>query len=76
MIVISIDFAKAYDSVDRKTMIENLRDYKVHENSIYVIADTYTGVKITVEYGNENKTEINISSDIIQDCTGSTTYTI
>ena len=39
-------------SIDRKTIIENLKDYKVHENAIDVIADTYTEDKTTLEYGN------------------------
>ena len=56
-----------------KKIVENLKDYKVHENAIDVIVDTCTGDKTTLEYENENKTKMNISSGIKQGCTGFTT---
>ena len=41
LVVISIDFSKAYDSIDRRKMIETMIEYKIHPNIIDIISKVY-----------------------------------
>ncbi|MCP4485682.1 MAG: hypothetical protein GY823_14200, partial [Flavobacteriaceae bacterium] len=53
LVVIAVDYTKAYDSIDRKTIIETLIKYKIHPSVIDSIAEIYQG----------DKTIINLNSD-------------
>ena len=72
MIVISIDFSKAYDSIDRKKMIETMIKYKIHPNIIDNVSKIYQDDFTKIIIG-ENEETVNITSGIKQGCTGSTT---
>lgn len=74
LIVASVDYSKAFDSVDRAKMIETLMKYKVHPKMIDSVADIYTGDKTSVCLNSNVKTEIQVTSGIRQGCTGSTSF--
>ena len=69
--LISIDFAKAFDSVNREIMISTLKDFKIHTNVINVIANIYNGDQTNLKLNNEELDTINITSGIRQGCNGS-----
>ena len=74
LFVASIDYSKAFDSIDRSQMIEALKKYKIHPKIINAVADIYQG-DITNMILNENiNEEINVTSGIRQGCTGSTVF--
>ena len=73
LFVISIDFQKAFDSVNRKLMIEKLKEYGIDANIINTIAEIYTGDKTELYLNGEKQTEIHVTSGIRQGCNGSTT---
>ena len=70
--VISIDFSKAYDSLKRENLIDVLKDYKIHANTIGTLKNIYTGDWTNVMIGDQ-KIKMNVSSGIRQGCTASTT---
>ena len=72
LIVISIDFSKAYDSIDRKKMIETMIRYKIHPNIIDIVAKIYQDDFTNIVVG-DHEERIEITSGIRQGCTGSTT---
>ena len=72
LIVISIDFSKAYDSIDRKKMIETMIRYKIHPNIIDIVAKIYQDDFTNIIVG-DHEERIEITSGIRQGCTGSTT---
>ena len=72
LIVVSIDFSKAYDSVKRGNLIKVMKDYKIHPDLINTVANVYTGDHTDIVIGNMDKIKMNISSGIKQGCTGST----
>ena len=41
LVVISIDYSKAYDSIDRKKMIETMIKYKIHPDIIDIVSNVY-----------------------------------
>ena len=73
LIVISIDFQKAYDSIKREKLISILKDYKINSDIINVISKIYEGDRTTINKGHKTETEIIVTSGIRQGCTGSTT---
>ena len=73
LIVASIDFKKAFDSVKRESLIEALKYYKIHYKIIDSIVDMYTGDKTIIDLGGGLEQEMEITSGIKQGCTGSTT---
>ena len=48
LIVTSIDFRKAFDSIKRETLVEVLKEYKIHPLVIDSIAKIYVKVKVKV----------------------------
>ena len=74
LIVISVDFAKAYDSVKRDKLIEVLIENKISPCIINFIAGVYVGDRTRIEIGREEEgIEIEATSGIRQGCTASTT---
>ena len=71
LIVISIDFSKAYDSINRKRMIETMIKYKIHPNIIDIVANVYQDDFTKIMIGDQEE-KIKITSGIKQGCTGST----
>jgi hypothetical protein len=73
LIVISIDFCKAFDSIKRDKLIESLKEYKAHPFLIDKIASLYKDDETIVQYGDMMMDlKIKIISGIKQGCTGST----
>lgn len=73
LVVTSIDFSKAFDSIKRHKIIETMMKYKIHPKIIDFIARIYTEDKTNMYLNNELMCEINISNGIRQGCNGSTT---
>ena len=72
LLVISIDFSKAYDSLKRGNLIETLKDFKIHAKTIGIIQKIYSRDWTNIEIG-DKKIEMKVSSGIRQGCTASTT---
>ena len=73
LIVIAIDFRKAFDSVKRETLIEAMMKYKMHPQLIETVAKIYSGDSTTLDIGGNNEVTIEVTSGIRQGCTGSPT---
>lgn len=70
LIVISIDYRKAFDSVKRGNIIEIMKKYKIHPTIIDIIANMYHGDKTIIKERNGiNDIEIDITSGLRQGCT-------
>ena len=82
LIVVSVDFQKAFDSILRSRLVLTMIEAKIDSRIINIIAQIYSGDKTSIYVNEEKKTEIEISSGIRQGCNGSTilfllvTYTI
>merc|ERR1712055_1041743 len=76
-----IDFKKAYDSIDRKKLIEVLIKFKINPQIINLIVQMYEGDKTTIQLGKMKRT-VEVTGGIRQGCSISTllfkmvTYTI
>ena len=68
MYILSIDYTKAFDSVQRGKLIEILKSYKIHENIIDILAQVYQGDSTEIIINNKKYAEIDISSGIRQGC--------
>ena len=73
LIVFSIDFKKAYDSIKREQILEMLKFYKIDGNIINSIVSIYTGDETTITLRDNIQMKFSISSGIRQGCTLSTT---
>ena len=72
LIVTSIDFKKAFDSVKRDVLIEVMKKYKINPKIMDTIANIYRGDKTNIDLGEGLEQEMEITSGIRQGCTGST----
>ena len=73
LILISIDYKKAYDSIRRDVLVENMKKYKIDPLLIDAITEIYNGDSTKVELNESVTQTINVTSGIRQGCTGSTT---
>ena len=71
LIVTAIDFTKAFDSIDRRKLIDNLKYYKCDPLLIDIIAKLYTNDSTTLSFNGEDIGDIKVQSGIRQGCTGS-----
>ena len=71
LFITAIDFAKAFDSIDRGVLIRALCKMKCHPDMIDVISQLYSGDSTQLYLGNKEIEEIEITSGIRQGCTGS-----
>ena len=69
--IVAIDFSKAFDSVDRKVLIEGLMYFKCDSRVIEVVARMYEGDETEIWREGEMMGELEIKSGIRQGCTGS-----
>ena len=71
LVVTSIDFSKAFDSIKREKFIQAMMKHRVHPTIIDAIANIYTedGTYIKI---NDKDIEMATTSGIKQGCTGST----
>ena len=72
LIVITLDFKKAFDSIDRRKLIEALKEYMINPHIINLIAKIYSNDSTMVTLG-ELEEEMEVNSGIKQGCTASTT---
>ena len=70
MVVIAVDFSKAYDSIRREKVVEVLKDLKVPVKVIDMIRRGYVGDRTRVEIGGRELL-MEIDSGIRQGCTAS-----
>ena len=73
LILLSIDYKKAYDSIRRDVLVDNMKKYKIDPLVIDAIAEIYNGDETVVELNESVKQTIEVTSGIRQGCTGSTT---
>merc|ERR1712030_114778 len=66
-----IDFKKAYDSIDRKKLIEVLIRFKINPQIINLIVQMYEGDRTTIQLGKMKET-IEVTGGIRQGCSIST----
>ena len=66
--VLAIDFLKAYDSIDRMSLITVLQDFNIHLKIIDIIAQIYNKDKTHLYMNKEPITDIEITSGIRQGC--------
>ena len=71
LIVITLDFKKAFDSIDRNNMIEALKEQMINPYIIDLVAKIYSDDSTVVTYG-EIEEEMDINSGVKQGCTAST----
>ena len=73
LIVMALDFKKAFDSIDRKKLIEVMIEYRINPYVIELVAKIYSNEKTKICIGDmEKNMEINVG--IKQGCTASTTF--
>lgn len=73
LIITSIDYSKAFDSIKRNKIVEILINYKVHPLLISAIVNIYQDDKTLLNITEDITTEMTVTSGIRQGCTGSTT---
>ena len=70
--VVSIDFRKAFNSIDRGKLIAVLMDNKVNPFTIDIVSEIYVGDKTKISLNNAELAEIEVTSGIRLGCNGST----
>ena len=73
LIITALDFKKAFDSVNRKELIETLIKYKIDPKIIDIVVKIYTNDETIIKMG-EREEKIKIGSGIKQGCTASTVF--
>ena len=71
LVLVAIDFAKAFDSVDRGALIRTLKKYRCDSQIIDIVVGVYSGDKTKICRNGKEIGEIEITSGIRQGCTGS-----
>jgi len=71
LFITAIDFAKAFDSVDRVCIINTLIKYKCDPLIIELIAQIYSGDVSELWFQNKKVDDVDVTSGIRQGCTGS-----
>ena len=72
MVVVAVDFKKAYDSIKRETILEVLKEYRVEGRVVEVFKKVYSEDKTRITIGEETEVEVEVESGIRQGCTAST----
>ena len=70
MVVVALDFSKAFDSIDRKKILETMIDLKINPYVINLITKLYDGDETIIEIGGREE-KVRISTGIKQGCTAS-----
>ena len=73
MVLIALDFKKAFDSVNRKGLIKTMIKYRINPEVIDLVANIYESDTTNIKMAGREE-EINISSGIRQGCTASTAF--
>ena len=74
MVVVGVDFRKAFDSVKREKILDVLKEYRIPEDVLEVFREVYSIDKTRVELGEYDHVhvEVQVESGIRQGCTAST----
>jgi hypothetical protein len=67
--VAAIDYAKAFDSIDRKALIATMKRYECDSKCIEVVSRLYTGDSTEIFIGTSKLGEIEVTNGIRQGCT-------
>ena len=73
IIMLALDFQKAFDSLNREEMVKTLIEYKIDPRVIDLVVKIYTNDETIVRMG-EREEKIEVGSGIRQGCTASTTF--
>ena len=73
LVVVAIDFKKAFDSIDRGKLVEVLVKYRIHPDVIDMMVKVYSGDETVIRLGNK-AAKVSVSSGIRQGCTASTFF--
>jgi len=71
LVVVAIDFSKAFDSVDRVALVRAMKYWKCDPRIIDVVVELYNGDSTKIEREGVHCGEIEVRSGIRQGCTGS-----
>ena len=74
LVLCAIDFAKAFNSVDRRCIIQamiSMMKYKCHPRLIDVVSRIYDEDRTSLFFGRDKVGDLNLKSGIRQGCTGS-----
>ena len=71
LVLLSIDYKKAFDSINRKELIKTLKEYGIAENIIDIIARIYKNDLTYVHLREDLIEKMEIGNGIRQGCTGS-----
>ncbi|KAK4471060.1 hypothetical protein MN116_000571 [Schistosoma mekongi] len=63
-----IDYEKAFDSVDRRTLWKLLRHYGVPEKLVNIIRNSYDGTQCTIVHGGQLTTAFSVRTGVRQGC--------
>ena len=66
LIITAIDFKKAFDSIDRNKLLEEMKKFIIHPKVIDIIIKIYNNEKTILKKDNEEIDEIEITSGIKQ----------
>ena len=72
LIVISVDFQKAFDSIMRSKLLTTMMKAKIDSKIINIIAEIYSNDRTSIIINDEKKIDIEVTSGIRQGCNGST----
>ena len=73
LILVALDFRKAYDSIDRGKLLETLVRYKINPLIINMVAKVYSGDSTNIKARGKDE-NIRVTSGIKQGCTASTVF--
>ena len=73
MIMVALDFKKAYDSIDRGKLLETLVRYRINPLIINMVALIYSGDSTDIKLKGK-EANIKVTSGIKQGCTASTVF--
>jgi len=76
LVVIAVDFKKAFDSIDRGKMVESMIYYRCDPKVIDIIIDLYDGDRTRIEREDADMGSVEVRNGIRQGCTGSPTLFI
>ena len=72
MVIVAIDFRKAYDSVKRERVLEILQEYRIEGRVIELFKRVYSEDGTRLVLGEQSEVEVEVESGIRQGCTAST----
>ena len=71
LVVVAVDFQKAFDSVDRGALIRALMEYRCDSQLISIVKDIYDGDWTNMQRNEKSLGNVEITSGIRQGCSGS-----